>query len=517
MSGSEKRIEEIDCLSLLAHKVASNVFDLSSRQFNVSIRDQLVRAQQLITDLKQAHPESRSLLIVGMGAAGMTAALAACEAGFDKVRIVDTKDQPFSLFRNVKGRFVGPYMYEWPSAFHGNQSYPSHDTAAWGGYGRSPLSWEAEHPISADELAEQLTQSVQNWIATALKFNPPLPIPAFYVNVGPRQIGSFVKDFAQREAVRAIEDEHGAYQSEKVLLGSMGAGAVPWNGLAAMPAQPFAPDYVIIAAGMGTEVVRVPGALQPASPSFWADDDLKSPAVTKGRIVVLGGGDGAIQDTLRILTRHDHPLSLIRDIESAPAVRGALQDELPALLSIDRQLRQHGSWSRDSSGLAMADAACKRAAARLACNLAVVRQVRKTLRPGTGQVLHIVRGQHFDKAYLLNRFVIYLLEQCLSVKPGRSTPYMRFKLSFGVDVKRCVDRRRKAKGYKAAWTLGLGRPASKSANRSIDADKVVVRFGVDPSSIPGATMIQISERVSRQRSTLTRVELPFVAMGRKRA
>ncbi|MBA5639796.1 FAD-dependent oxidoreductase [Duganella sp. LX20W] len=512
-----RRVEEIDCLSLIAHKVASNVFDLSSRQFNVSIRDQLVRAQQLITDLKIAHPESRSLLVIGMGAAGMAAALAACEAGFDKVRVVDTRDQPFSLFRNVKSRFVGPYMYEWPSSFHGNQSYPCHETSAWGGYGRSPLSWEAEHPISADELAEQLTRSVQNWIATALKSNPPVPIPAFYVNVGPRQIGRFVKEFAEREAVRAIEDEHGAYQSAKVVLDWMGTAAAPWNGLAEMPPQPFAPDYVIIAAGMGTEVVRVPGARQPASQSFWADDDLKSRAVTKERIVVLGGGDGAIQDTLRILTHHNHPLSLIRDIESVPAVRDALQNELPALLSVDRQLRQHGSWSRDSSGLAMADAACKQAAARLASNPTVVRQVRKTLRNGTGQVIHIVRGQHFDKAYLLNRFVIYLLEQCLRTKLGRATPHMQFKLSFGFDVKRCVDRRRKAKGYKAAWTLRLGRQASKSPVRSIDADKVVVRFGVDPSSIPGATMIQISERVSQQRSTLTRVELPFVALGRKRA
>ena len=41
--------------------------------------------------------------------------------------------------------------------------------------------------------------------------------------------------------------------------------------------------------------------------------------------------------------------------------------------------------------------------------------------------------------------------------------------------------------------------------------EIVVRYGIERGTVPGAQMIQISNRSSRQRTTLARVELPFVA------
>jgi NADPH-dependent 2,4-dienoyl-CoA reductase/sulfur reductase-like enzyme len=118
--------EVINALSLLAHKVAPNVFDLSSLQWHVSIRDQIVRAQLLMADLCMADKDIDSVLIIGMGAAGISAAMAACEQGIPNVYVVDRADAPFKLFRGVTSRFVGPFMYEWPSSFHADQGYPEH-------------------------------------------------------------------------------------------------------------------------------------------------------------------------------------------------------------------------------------------------------------------------------------------------------------------------------------------------------------------------------------------------------
>lgn len=41
-------------------------------------------------------------------------------------------------------------------------------------------------------------------------------------------------------------------------------------------------------------------------------------------------------------------------------------------------------------------------------------------------------------------------------------------------------------------------------------DTISVRYGITPGSVPGAQLIQVSTKRSRQRTSLARVELPFV-------
>lgn len=501
--------EEIDSLSLLAHKVGPCVFDLSSYQTNVSIRDQMVRAQQLVIDLKAAHTTAKSLLIVGMGAAGMNAALTACEVGFVDVRIVDIEERPFQLFHGTTSRFVGPYMYEWPSQFHTRQSYPSHFSTPWADFGTSPLNWEAKSPVSTSDLAKLLEQSVLNWCEKRRG----QPVPTFLVGVQRRRIKDFIKRFAAREAVIANNMMFGPsdHLMQKRRITSFGPDATLWGGDAAGQRMDiFKPDYIIVAAGMGKENLSVRGMREP-SPSFWADDALKEPAVTNQRVVVLGGGDGAIQDTLRALTIHDHPITFIEQLEAVPAVRQALENEIPALLSADRQLRQHTSWSRNSAAFAMIDGACKESAQNLAEIKAVSRQVLRALRKGAGEVQHYVRGPHFDKAYLLNRFVIYLLQACVKANSKDNDGGMGFTLEFNKEVKLCRYRQRKP-----SYDLYIGIPDVKPSDDILikvkDVDHVVVRFGILAKSIPGPQLIQFTHATTRQRTTLNRVELPFVVL-----
>jgi len=519
-TSSTPGFEEIDSLSLLAHKVAPRVYDLSSRQINVSIRDQMVRAQQLVRDLRKADAKAESLLIVGMGAAGMTAALSACEAGFKQVCVVDTASEPFSLFKGVHSRFVGPFMYEWPSPFHGDQSYPSHEATPWSSHGACPLQWAASEPISADELGKALRKSLLAWLRKRNKAKASLPL--MRVGVKREAITGYVSAYADHE--RAGWDVHGGLPGWPRLSKNFGPGwGHVWPRLPAGTASPanVQPDHIILAAGMGVETTSWEKGKEGTTPWFWANDRLKDAAVADQCVVVLGGADGAMQDALRSVTIFDHPLSFIRHLEAKPIVRHLLEAELPALLSADRQMRQHNSWSSDPVGFAMVDAACLAAAKRLAQSQAVRAQVLGGLRQGLGEVLLLVRGSHFDKAYLLNRFVVYLLSQC--VKPGAKRPAndggMGFELVFGATVAGFAPSAPGASsGRLSVQIKGKGKGKGKGkAHRDINAHHIVVRFGIDADSIPGLQMIQLTDPSlpganSRQRTTLSRVELPFVAM-----
>lgn len=492
---------ELDSLSLLAHKVASNVFDLSSMQSNVSIRDQMVRAQQLVIDLRQAHKVPGSVLIVGMGVAGMTAALTAIQEGFKQVYAVDTKDEPFSLFRGVTSRFVGPYMYEWPSPFCATQSYPGSHTP-WKQHGSPVLAWSAEKPICADDLRKKLLRCVRKWHRDQ-PGGPASSPHRFLVQVDEAGIKEFVKNFAEVERVRALQDANGESRADPVEYSNFGALVRSWPSNKASH-NPITPDYVIVAAGMGRERLAVAGVATEPTRQFWSNDDLKDDLVEK-RVVVLGGGDGAIQDALRALTIFDHPLEFIQKLEQNLRVKAALQKELPSLLSADRQLRQHSSWSRHDAGFAMADEACRKAADRLAKKSEVVKAVRDCLRTGKGCVIQLVKSSSLDKAYLLNRFIAHLLAKCAGL-PGRGR--MTYELRFDSEVKQG-----KKEGASTRLTLELENPKTQASCGSVDdVDKLVVRFGIDPVSIPGPQLVQLDDKYPRYRTTLTRVELPFVTM-----
>lgn len=511
-------VEVINALSLLAHKVAPNVFDLSSLQWHVSIRDQIVRAQLLMADLCMADKDIDSVLIIGMGAAGISAAMAACEQGIPNVCVVDRADAPFKLFSGVTSRFVGPFMYEWPSSFHSDQSYPEHASTPWGDQGRSYLNWSVKAPISADDLAKELTNSFTTWLA---KRNADgLSLPYMLVNVTPKIVRLFAKRFARAQAQRAKETLKGgiATTPKAQFSRKSNANALVWGSkLGAGFPSLHRPDYLILAAGMGQEKLTIPDSTL-ATPSFWANDTLKDPNIPDQRVIVLGGGDGALQDALRALTNYDHPLSLVQDLQHDPFAGPVLSAELPALLDADRQMRQHSTWAASSKGQAMVDKACRMAADKLAADPAVRRCILRNVRLGTGSIGLWVAGPHFDKAYLLNRFVIYLLWACCRKIARRPAGRVGFEVQFSTKVDLVIPpllRPRAGAPLPARtrrWTLHVSRLGDVTFKH---ADKVVIRFGIQRDTIPGLQMVQLgvpNERDLKQRATLKGIELPFVAM-----
>ena len=85
-------------ITWISSKVAPRCFNLSYGYGNISIRDQVVRAQLLINDLHEINKlcqfkneESiKKVLIVGAGFAGTVAAVFAAKRGFD-VTLVDAQ------------------------------------------------------------------------------------------------------------------------------------------------------------------------------------------------------------------------------------------------------------------------------------------------------------------------------------------------------------------------------------------------------------------------------------------
>jgi hypothetical protein len=499
-------IEVVDSLALLTHKVASNVFDLSSGLHHVSIRDQIVRAQLLVRDLCRGDPTCKTILIVGAGVAGIAAAMEAQALGKQAV-VLETQQQPFGLFRGVFSRHVGPFMYEWPSPFHGDQTYPPTASDQWGATSPQTPSWASAKPLPANKLAQQLLQ----WLNSKA---PQFQTGALSLRVGvsAHAVRTFVKIFAQTQAARSLARlRRQAPMPAASLTVSAWPSWPPHAQAVANAPGAVTPDYVLLAAGMGSENVNLlPPSAQTnfRGAAFWANDTLLTRPPNENFITaVFGGGDGALQDVLRLLTAYNHPLEFLAFLEGDAKVKRELENIMPSILSVDRQSRLYSTWTQQPDAYAQVDEACRQIAHKLAKHQGVRLRVGQKLgedkSQGRGKVLHYVRASCFDKAYLLNRFLVHLINQC-KLHPDESANWrQRYALHFD----------RQATAY---WPNGKRHEfhITDHANNDhgkIDADHIVVRYGIEKGSVPGAQMIQISPRQSHQRTTLARVELPFIA------
>jgi hypothetical protein len=503
-------VEVVDSLSLLSLKVASNVFDLSSGLHHISIRDQMVRAQLAVRDLKRGDPSLDSLLIVGAGVAGIAAALEAVARGVSHVVVVEVGAEPFGLLRGVNQRYIGPFMYEWPSSFSGNQSYPDHGATPWSGKSASPLQWKSVNPVSGHTFARMLTKGLLSKLqAMSAGGTSPLTI---CVNVNKGSISDFVREFAKNESARAMSRLQKQKPAASLRFKYSHEAAWPLPNAASGTIKP---QYVMLAAGMGKETIRLVkddisgnpyrGANYDGKP-FWTNDNLLRKGNLNSQISVFGGGDGALQDVLRALTYFAHPLHFIKFLERDASTKAALDGVRATLLSIDRQGRQFGSWTVRNAEYRTVDASCMAVALRLAKMSGVAKRVRAGIMLGKGTVSLFVRGQHFDKTYLLNRFLVYLIYACHGAAKVRNAGRVKFELLF---QHRSIAYKTGPDGRHVVMIRSEAAAPGSSFEHACDV--ISVRYGIEPGSVPGSQLIQVSKEKSRQRTTLAHVELPFVA------
>jgi hypothetical protein len=249
------------------HKVEEGIFELSDLRAG-NVRDQIVRATYLTRSIVRDKfvDDKLPLLVLGGGAAGVSCAIEALKSNIS-VWLVEMDKQLFATQMATTSRVIDPMEFDWPLPH-----------------------W------SATAIPEEARQG----FALAYKRGIASTVAAAWLIVSDQFEDNFPEAF---EVVRDTDARKFKYSCTekgievKNLRGRTG------------PAPPF--GAVISCVGFGEEIVfDVEKRWRYRGVKFWATDTLHkarlgfSKKVTPTTInsLVSGGGDGAQQDLLRILT-----------------------------------------------------------------------------------------------------------------------------------------------------------------------------------------------------------------------
>lgn len=250
------------------------LFDLGGKLTPGSIRDQVIRAR-LLTDLLYLHGfiaggKEKTICVIGAGAAGVTISMRIVRLGNTHVWLAEKNAEPLSILANGAHRLISPTVYDWPAAHCSSIAY-------------------APEPTYNEDLADVVRQK---WVTEFIRFKEAYRDSFTWMN--------------ETEAEPLIE-----------------LGGPPWRvnfTSEEAPSERDRPpdggfDILVLTRGFGRErsIPRIEGGeLNPYA--FWDSDPYPRaggpPLPDWGRpkwphncaVVIAGGGDGAIQDTLRFVT-----------------------------------------------------------------------------------------------------------------------------------------------------------------------------------------------------------------------
>jgi hypothetical protein len=377
-----------------AHTWRPCVFNLAGRT-PVSIRDQLVRAQVLTQRLLDSGvlAAGSKLLVVGAGAAGATVAILAARRGVEVV-VADRGVAPFALQLHCDTRWIDPVQYDWPAQHCSRGRWP---VSGWPV--SVPLKFKANYAdLLADEWNDTLRDEAFLHPNLDLRFETEL-----------RRYPS-ISSPPSAELTASLHDPlRGSYEEDF--------------------------DVVVIARGIAREKVSVPNnadvAITRTSPKFvslpfWQHDAFQTPSLglsdPRHHVLVSGGGDGALQDYIRLVTGTNSALLLLEDI-CAAMPRGT---ELLAMLrwrlaEAEEQAHRMQLWSAGSGDdhdtllrihqlhLRMIEVLRRRFASDWGSATATLRRKLTPRNPARIRLVHPCT--HFSNCYSLNRFVALALRQ----------------------------------------------------------------------------------------------------------
>lgn len=443
-------------LTWVASKFAPRCFNLSYGYGGISIRDQVVRAQLLINDLFEMKNESQvlsiaTILIVGAGFAGTVAAICAAKRGFD-VTLVDSRSGALSLQRNVEHRYVGAFMYDWPCVESDLQHYPPEIVLGSVNYAeyRGPF-WEMALPVTAAELARQHLIWFDD--EKTKPFSSGSLVEIYEANSS--SVQEYVKKFisSARMGKKRFSDEIDVGSCRKRVDA----------------------DVVILATGMGAEKCEVEcyvGAKLIGN-DFWSKhgDDFRATRELSGNALIVGAGDGALQDVLRLMTRHEDVLSIIASMERHPVVGDVIKSVKPLLKAI--QLQNMLAAAHNAFGAhEKFDNRLKEIAKKIVSDNRYFfnEWAAANLRSGLGKfyVFHIISGENFTKSYLINKFIVHVISE---IDAGNG-----YKMVKNFDTRKCLHNF----GYDADGLLEVWIDDRDTDNVFIEKIKhLAVHVGVD--------------------------------------
>ena len=283
----------------------------------VSIRDQGLRGYLLIKRLLASDmltPGDTHLLIIGAGIAGTTAAVTAACQGVD-VTLIDQGTEPFSTLARARTRILDYRQYEWPRTGWRRLK-------AWHGQ-TLPFRFETKN---ASDL-------VSYW----------------------RKIFSHFVDRTKKDKKAGTLTFTGSTTVDPTSIQSIDGGGVSF--VARHKATNIEEDYssptVLWCGGFGEERHRLNddnGIPIYTSYPYWSGDQYEKLSKEKNakdkKILISGGGDGALQDYLRVVTGIGTPREIYEQLQISEQLESSLRAEL---LSLEIDAQRAFCWSGGSN------------------------------------------------------------------------------------------------------------------------------------------------------------------------
>lgn len=294
--------------SLRVSPGTDRIFEVAGLR-TASIRDQMVRAHVLVERLFQKRQIGAGvdLLVVGGGAGGVTAAMTAGELGV-KVMLCEAKTHFFGR-QAQSSRYVDPTEYDWPQPHWKVGTFP------WT-LPHMPLPFPA---ATAEVLAQHWHGTFARWLKTPN--------------------GRNVTVYRGAPIHAADVTDHGTHL--ELLSGHVPDGPHRFGAAASF-------------AGFLREKVAAPETGKPQYQGFpyWSRDpydlpDLDLPGRDKVSVLISGGGDGALQDFIRVLTGRSAKAC------HAELTAAGLFEPIDLVLAEDLAKRSHAWRSRAAPHLAL--------------------------------------------------------------------------------------------------------------------------------------------------------------------
>jgi hypothetical protein len=455
----------------------------------ISIRDQAVRGHLGAIRAAQQWPPDPSgdnddAVVVGAGVAGFTAALTLAKKGY-RVLIVESEDIPFACQHRSRGRWIDPYFYDWPMCSYEEKSFPAR--------GGLPLSFNAGW---AHEIAER-------WRKTIFDIRPA------------DKIVYTLPNFAGLKSGKAWEEAPLLYANNTRFHRAMFLKDRPFVGFELENTNDGtrfknACALLILATGFHERLTLPGNGGKYVSPPYWhgeSDNWLTEPGKLRDRrIVISGGGDGAIQDLFRIMTGIDDPRRLLDRLLDVFGPK-ELENQRRALVVHDQAFWRGLVLNHRSDDDKSTHRALDRAHGVLAREAVgqrksqwedLLRQYRSDI--GWNRIDIVMMNDYLDPLLAFNRYAMRLLLELGTVAPpGTGDPAFTIALEpfeiyahFGRTIAAVGD------------TKG-SRRVRLSDGLSLDCDHVLVRHGVahavvvDPPAVPAS-----KASVRKQRSWMAR-------------
>jgi hypothetical protein len=380
---------------LFAHKVGPFHINIGGQWSPLSIRDQMLRGRWAAERALDAGilGEGKELAVIGAGVGGVTAAMVAVNAGV-KTTLFDKDSDPFARHKKCR-RWVDPTQYDWPLDHFNAGSIP----------------WTPRQSLPP--------------VTIVLSSTPPMPLRWPRATRALALVGDWISQFNSFTLTpNALKYFTWNHDCEVTNIGPHATGTmaeVTWHPVG-LHGSSFTDPFglVISAMGFGEECnyLEYPkGTISPVRGySFWDSDPFENPGLDwhgtlrRPRVLISGGGDGALQDFIRIATKFKSALDLWNHLSlstsDSAAIRKAVQD-------IEDQAARSLPWSanskHDHAVLDRVRAGLDALATQVRLLPTISAALSTAVRREYSKLWLVHSCNHFNPSYSLNRFLSLLL------------------------------------------------------------------------------------------------------------